>query len=98
MIEMKVAGIAIDAKRKPQPDRAFERQYRSCVLLIYIILTRSNKAIITLETRNLPTLTHDLLVNILEVWDWLSRCHSSDPGGTFYAILTVRQGEVKKRD
>jgi len=47
------------------------------------------------KTRNLPTLTHDLLVNILEVWDMaLERIviHSIQEG----TILCVRQVKSKK--
>ena len=85
MIEMRVAGIALDAvNRSP------------------IVLLKDGK-----ERRALPIyinqkpprpLTHDLMVNFLQTWDVTLEkviIHSIQDG-TFYAILSVRQGEVRK--
>jgi uncharacterized protein len=98
MIEMKVAGIALDATTRSPivllRDAADRRQ-----LPIYIGQDQAKAIINALERQAPPRpLTHDLLVNVLEEWDMtLERVviHSLQDN-TFYAILTVRQGEVKK--
>ena len=98
MIEMKVAGIALDAATRSPivllRDAGERRQ-----LPIYIGQDQARAIIGALENQTPPRpLTHDLIVNILEDWDMtLERIviHSLQDN-TFYAILTVRQGEVKK--
>ncbi|NJL37131.1 MAG: bifunctional nuclease family protein [Leptolyngbyaceae cyanobacterium SM1_4_3] len=98
MIEMKVAGIALDAATRSPivllRDASDRRQ-----LPIYIGQDQARAIINALENQAPPRpLTHDLLVNLLEEWDMaLERVviHSLQDN-TFYAILTVRQGENKK--
>ncbi|MBD2463378.1 bifunctional nuclease family protein [Oscillatoria sp. FACHB-1407] len=98
MIEMKVAGIALDAATRSPivllRDAGDRRQ-----LPIYIGQDQARAIIGALENQTPPRpLTHDLIVNILEDWDMtLERVviHSLQDN-TFYAVLTVRQGETKK--
>lgn len=98
MIEMKVAGIAIDAVNR-SPIVLLKDGKDRRALPIYINQDQAKAIIGALENQKPPRpLTHDLMVNILEVWDMaLERVviHSIQEG-TFYAILTVRQGEVRK--
>lgn len=98
MIEMKVAGIAIDATNR-SPIVLLKDGTDRRALPIYINQDQAKAIIGALENHKPPRpLTHDLLTNILEVWDMaLERVviHSIQDG-TFYAILTVRQGEVRK--
>jgi bifunctional DNase/RNase len=98
MIEMKVAGIALDAlSRSPivlLRDAADRR-----ALPIYIAQEQAKSIINALENQPPPRpLTHDLIVNLIEEWEMtLERVviHSLKDN-TFYAVLTLRQGEVKK--
>lgn len=98
MIEMRVAGIAIDAVNR-SPIVLLKDGTDRRALPIYINQDQAKAIIGALENHKPPRpLTHDLLTNILEVWEMtLERVviHSIQDG-TFYAILTVRQGEVKK--
>jgi len=98
MIEMKIAGIALDAvSRSPIVILRDDADRRA--LPIYIGQDQARSIISALENQVPPRpLTHDLLVNILEAWDMtLERVviHSLQDN-TFFAVLTVRQGEVKK--
>jgi bifunctional DNase/RNase len=98
MIEMKVAGIALDAATRSPivllRDASDRRQ-----LPIYIGQDQARAIINALENQAPPRpLTHDLLVNLLEEWDMVLErvvIHSLQDN-TFYAILTVRHGENKK--
>ena len=98
MLEMKVAGIALDAvSRSPivlLRDAADRRQ-----LPIYIGQDQARAIISAIEGQTPPRpLTHDLLVNMMEEWEMeLERIviHSLQDN-TFYAVLMVRQGEVRK--
>ncbi|HEY9648289.1 MAG TPA: bifunctional nuclease family protein [Chroococcidiopsis sp.] len=98
MIEMKVAGIALDAATKSPivllRDGSERRQ-----LPIYIGPDQAKAIMAALEGQVPPRpLTHDLIVNILEDWGMtLERVviHSLQDS-TFYAVLTVKQGEAKK--
>ena len=98
MLEMKVAGIALDAATRSPivllRDTAERRQ-----LPIYIGQDQARAIINALENQAPPRpLTHDLLVNVLDEWSLdLERVviHSLQDN-TFYAILTMRNGETKK--
>ncbi len=98
MIEMKIAGIALDAvSRSPIVILRDDADRRA--LPIYIGQDQARSIISALENQVPPRpLTHDLLVNLLEAWEMtLERVviHSLQDN-TFFAVLTVRQGEVKK--
>jgi uncharacterized protein len=98
MIEMKVAGIALDAvSRSPivlLRDASERRQ-----LPIFIGQDQARAIISALENQVPPRpLTHDLMVNLLEEWQMVLErvvIHSLQDN-TFYAILQVRQGETRK--
>ena len=98
MIEMKVAGIAVDATTRSPivllRDASDRRQ-----LPIFIGQDQAKAIMMTLENQAPPRpLTHDLLVNILEAWDMtLERVviHSLQDN-TYFAILTLKNGEIRK--
>lgn len=98
MLEMKVAGIALDAvTRSPivlLRDSSDRRQ-----LPIYIGQDQARAIISALENQTPPRpLTHDLMVNLLDEWEMeLERVviHSLQDN-TFFAVLTLRKGEIKK--
>jgi uncharacterized protein len=98
MIEMKVAGIALDAvSRSPiilLRDATERRQ-----LPIFIGQEQARAIISALENQAPPRpLTHDLIVNMMDEWNMeLERIiiHSLQDN-TFYAILQTRQGDTVK--
>ncbi|HIK55530.1 MAG TPA: bifunctional nuclease family protein [Synechococcales cyanobacterium M55_K2018_004] len=98
MIEMKVAGIALEAATRSPiillRDATERRQ-----LPIYIGQDQARAILSVLENQTPPRpLTHDLFVNLLDEWDMVVErvvIHSLQDN-TFFAILTVRQGETKK--
>lgn len=98
MIEMKVAGIALDAATR-SPIVLLRDAAERRALPIYIGQDQAKAIISALENQTPPRpLTHDLMANILEEWSLtLERViiHSLQDN-TFYAVLTVRHGEVKK--
>lgn len=98
MIEMKVAGIALDAVTR-SPIVLLKDASERRALPIYIGQDQSKAIISALEKQTPPRpLTHDLIVNLLEACNLtLERViiHSLQDN-TFYAILSVRQGEVRK--
>lgn len=98
MIEMKVAGIALDAATR-SPIVLLRDATERRALPIYIGQEQAKAIISALEGHKPPRpLTHDLMVNFLEAWSLtLERIviHSLQDN-TFYAVLIVRQGEVKK--
>ncbi len=98
MIEMKVAGIALDAATRI-PIVLLKDATGRRALPIWITQDMAKAILTALENQRSPRpLTHDLMVNLLDAWDMtLERIviHALQDN-TFYAILTIRQGEVKK--
>jgi uncharacterized protein len=98
MIEMKVAGIALDAATR-HPIVLLRDASERRALPIYIGQDQARAIINALENQAPPRpLTHDLMVNFFEAWGiTLERViiHSLQDN-TFYAVLTLKQGETKK--
>ncbi|MCY7324107.1 MAG: bifunctional nuclease family protein [Phormidesmis sp. CAN_BIN36] len=98
MIEMKVAGIALDAATR-SPIVLLKDGTDRRALPIYIGQDQAKAIISALENQTPPRpLTHDLFVNLLESWEMtLDRIviHSLQ-NDTFYAVLIVNQGEAKR--
>ena len=98
MIEMRVAGIALDALNR-SPIVLLKDGKERRALPIYINQDQAKAIIGALENQKPPRpLTHDLMVNILETWNITLEkviIHSIQDG-TFYAVLSVRQGESRK--
>ena len=98
MIEMKVAGIALDAvSRNPVILLRDESERRA--LPIFISNEQARAIIVALENEeSVRPMTHDLFANLLDDWELtLERVviHSLKDN-TFYAIMTLKQGEVTK--
>lgn len=98
MIEMKVAGIALDAmSRNPIVLLRDESERRA--LPIFIAQEQARSIINALENQNPPRpLTHDLLANLIEEWGMtLDRVviHSLRDS-TFYAVLSISKGAERK--
>jgi len=98
MIEMKVAGIALDATTR-SPIVLLRDATERRALPIFIGQDQAKSIIGALENHKPPRpLTHDLFVNFMETWDMVLErivIHSLQDN-TFYAVLVVRQGEIKK--
>lgn len=98
MVEMKVAGIALDAVNRT-PIILLKDTAERRALPIYIGQDQAKAIVNVLENQPPPRpLTHDLLVNLLEAWGMtLERVvvHSLQDS-TFYAVMVVRQGEELK--
>lgn len=98
MIEMKVAGIALDAATR-SPIVLLKDGTDRRALPIYIGQDQAKAIISALENQTPPRpLTHDLFVNLMESWEMtLDRIviHSLQ-NDTFYAVLVVNQGEAKR--
>ncbi|MEY3866379.1 MAG: bifunctional nuclease family protein [Microcoleaceae cyanobacterium] len=98
MIEMKVVGIALDAASR-SPIVLLRDATERRALPIYIGQEQAKAIIGALEGQKPPRpLTHDLMVNLLESWNLtLDKIviHSLQDN-TFYAVLLVRQGDIKK--
>ncbi|AKG23102.1 bifunctional nuclease family protein [Calothrix sp. 336/3] len=99
MIEMRVAGIALDAITR-SPIVLLKDASERRALPIYIGQEQAKAIMGALDINQKPPrpLTHDLIVNILEAWNMtLERViiHSLQKD-TFYAALILSQGEIKK--
>ncbi|MEM0980151.1 MAG: bifunctional nuclease family protein [Cyanobacteria bacterium P01_H01_bin.58] len=98
MIEMKVAGIALDAISRNPVVLLRDTEDRRA-LPIYIGQDQAKSIIHALENQQSPRpLTHDLFVNLLDDWEMsLERIviHALKDN-TFYALLTLHLGEVRK--
>ena len=98
MIQMKVAGIALDAVTR-SPIVLLKDGSDRRALPIYIGQDQAKAIISALEKQKPPRpLTHDLIVNLLEAWDLeLERIviHSLQDN-TFYAVLCLGKGDTKK--
>jgi bifunctional DNase/RNase len=98
MIEMKVAGIALDAATR-NPIVLLRDGTERRALPIYIGQDQARAIITVLEGHKPPRpLTHDLMINIMDVLGGeLERIiiHSLQDN-TFYAVLVIKQGEVRR--
>ena len=98
MIEMKVAGIALDAASR-SPIILLKDSSERRALPIFIAQEQAKSIINALENNHPPRpYTHDLIANIFDVWDLkLERIivHSLRDD-TFYAVLCLDMGGVKK--
>lgn len=98
MIEMKVAGIALDAANR-NPIVLLRDTDERRALPIYISQDQAKSILGAMENNRPPRpLTHDLIVNLLEAWEMeLDRIiiHALQDN-TFYAVLKVRHGETIK--
>ena len=98
MIEMNVAGIALDADTR-SPIVLLKDGSDRRALPIYIGQDQARAILGAMHGQKPPRpLTHDLIVNLLEVWEAkLERIviHSLQDN-TFFAILCLQQGEDKK--
>ncbi|MFN7660126.1 MAG: bifunctional nuclease family protein [Dolichospermum sp.] len=98
MIEMKVAGIALDAITR-SPIVLLKDGSDRRALPIYIGQEQARAIMGAMENQRPPRpLTHDLMVNMLEAWNMtLDRViiHTLQKD-TFYAALILQQGDVKK--
>lgn len=98
MIEMKVAGIALDAVTR-SPIALLKDSSDRRALPIYIGQDQAKAIISALERQTPPRpLTHDLIVNLMEVWEMEVKraiIHSLQDN-TFYAMLCLQKGEESK--
>ncbi|MBD2197418.1 MULTISPECIES: bifunctional nuclease family protein [Calothrix] len=98
MIEMRVAGIALDAITR-SPIVLLKDSSDRRALPIYIGQEQARAIAGAIESQKPPRpLTHDLIVNILETWNLTLEkviIHSLQKD-TFYAALVVKQGETTK--
>lgn len=98
MIEMKVTGIAIDAvSRNPIVLLRDATDRRAVPIWIGEVEAKAIASALDSKPSTRP-MTHDLFINMLDTWGFkLERIviHSLK-NSTFYAVLTVVQGETKK--
>ncbi len=98
MIEMNVAGIAVDAgTRNPMVLLRDSSERRQLPIFISHEQARAIQMVLEGERTSRP-MTHDLIVNLLEAWDMtLQRVviHALRDN-TFYAVMTVGKGDKKK--
>lgn len=98
MIEMNVAGIALDAITR-SPIVLLKDGSDRRALPIYIGQDQARSIMNVLDNKVPPRpLTHDLLTNCIEQWDVSVEkviIHALEDD-TFYAVLCTKQGEVTK--
>lgn len=98
MIEMNVAGIAVDAgTRNPMILLRDGSQRRQLPIFVSHEQARAIQTVLEGEKASRP-MTHDLIVNLLNAWDMtLQRVviHALRDN-TFYAVMTVGKGDKKK--
>jgi uncharacterized protein len=98
MIEMRVAGIALDAITR-SPIVLLKDSTERRALPIYIGQEQAKAIMGVLENQKPPRpLTHDLIINVFEAWNMTLEkviIHSLQKD-TFYASLILRQGENRK--
>ncbi|HHP7230312.1 MAG TPA: bifunctional nuclease family protein [Xenococcaceae cyanobacterium] len=98
MIEMRVAGIALDAVTR-SPIVLLKDNSERRALPIFIGQDQARNIISVLERQQSPRpLTHDLITNIFDVWemDLEKVIIHALRDNTFYAILCLNQGGIKK--
>lgn len=98
MIEMRVAGIALDAITR-SPIVLLKDGSERRALPIYIGQEQARAILGALENQKPPRpLTHDLMVNVFDSWNMSLEkviIHSLQKD-TFYAAMILSQGETKK--
>jgi len=98
MIEMKVAGIALDAITH-SPIILLKDGSDRRALPIYIGQEQAKAIMGAMESQKPPRpLTHDLMVNLFGAWNMTVEkiiIHALQKD-TFYAVLIIQQGDVKK--
>jgi hypothetical protein len=98
MIEMRVAGIALDAVTR-SPIVLLRDSTERRALPIYIGNDQAKAIIGAIENQTPPRpLTHDLFVSLIDTWNLTLEkviIHTLQEN-TFYASLIVVQGDVKK--
>ncbi|MEO0946610.1 MAG: bifunctional nuclease family protein [Cyanobacteria bacterium J06641_5] len=96
MIEMKVAGIALDAVTR-SPIALLKDESDRRALPIYIGQDQARAIVIALEKQTPPPrpLTHDLMVSVFDAWgmDVQRVIIHSLQDNTFFALLCLRKGE-----
>ena len=95
MIEMKVAGIALDAVTR-SPIALLKDESDRRALPIYIGQDQARAIVGALEKQTPPRpLTHDLMVSVLDAWgmDVQRIVIHSLQDNTFFALLCLRKGE-----
>ena len=98
MIEMKVAGIALDAGTR-SPIVLLKDSSERRALPIFIGQDQARAIISVLERQEPPRpLTHDLISNIFDIWGMdLEKVIIHDlRDHTFFAMLCLNQGGVRK--
>jgi len=98
MIEMKVAGIAIDGgTRNPVILLRDSSQRRQLPIFVSPEQSRAIRSVLEGERSSRP-MTHDLIVNVMSAWGMTLKrvvIHALRDN-TFYAVMTVGNGKEKK--